>query len=341
MKSFLLKFLLFLLVQGAVFLAVLHRHRQIAGSDYLVALVDKLDRLERLPPPRLILAGGSGMAFGVDSEALEQALGLPAVNMGVHASLGLDFQLNTLKPRLREGDVVVLSFEYESLGGMVRAMEMLQIAMFRPGVLAHVAWPQGRKIADEMHLFVGGVVRKVVHADGGARKGSDRFYSRKEFDEYGDVRSRHRRISLWTDDPEKAASGKGILELTGAIPRVSKRELRRSVRSLRSFVAVASRKGAVVCYAYPPHPQPRMERSLATVEACERALADCEGLIMLNRPFDVAWPWGEFFDTPYHLTAQGMARRTEALIGTLRPVLEAQNVLPPTGGRTKGNRTDF
>jgi hypothetical protein len=84
-----------------------------------------------------------------------------------------------------------------------------------------------------------------------------------------------------------------------------------------------------------------MERSRATVEACERALADCEGLILLDRPFDVAWPWGEFFDTPYHLTASGMARRTEALIGTLRPVLDAQNVLPPTGGRTKGNRTDF
>ena len=327
MKSFTLKIMLFLLIQGGLFLAVFHRHRQMAGNDYMVALVDKLDRLERLPAPRLILAGGSGMAFGADSKALERELDMPTVNMGLHASLSLDFQLNMLKPFLRQGDVVVLSFEYESLGGMARAFELLQIAAFKPSVLAFAGWPQGRKIVDELHLFVGGVVRTAVKLDRGAREGGDTLYSRKEFDAYGDFRSRHRRISLWTDDPTVAAAGnagKKRLELNAVIHPISPKQLEKSIRSLRSFVDYSARKGATICYSFPPQAEPRMEQMRAAVEACERAVAGCDGLILLDRPLDGSYPWGEFFDTHYHLTAQGMARRTKALIASLRPVLAAR-----------------
>ncbi len=78
-------------------------------------VLDKERLLKEAPSPRLVLVGGSGLAFGIDSPTLEQELGgeYSVVNMGLHAGLGLDFMLNEALDGLREGDVVVLSPEYD------------------------------------------------------------------------------------------------------------------------------------------------------------------------------------------------------------------------------------
>ena len=112
MKRFLRDLLGFASIQAGLLIGLWWVYQPDA-SGYLASSIDKHALLERAGSPRLILVGGSNVAFGFDSQLLEQRLGLNPVNMGLHASVGMRFMLQEVQPYLRPGDVVVVSPEYE------------------------------------------------------------------------------------------------------------------------------------------------------------------------------------------------------------------------------------
>ena len=86
---------------------------QYSDTGYFAAIVDKHHRADIIRgSPRLLLVGGSGTAFGVDSQLLEDSLRLPVINLAIHADLGLPFMLRQIQMVARPGDVVLLIPEY-------------------------------------------------------------------------------------------------------------------------------------------------------------------------------------------------------------------------------------
>lgn len=81
-------------------------------NQYLNAFNQKLQLLIDTPSPRIIFMGGSNTAFGIDSRMVEDSLGLPVVNYGLHGGIGLRFPMTEALPYLRAGDIVVLQAEY-------------------------------------------------------------------------------------------------------------------------------------------------------------------------------------------------------------------------------------
>ena len=78
-------------------------------ETFMGELKEKVRLLDETPSPRLILVGGSGAAFGVDSCLLEEALpDYHVVNFGMYAALGTSAMLDLSKSRVREGDLVIL-----------------------------------------------------------------------------------------------------------------------------------------------------------------------------------------------------------------------------------------
>src|SRR5258708_4132609 len=63
-------------------------------NDYLGASAEKEKRENSISRPKIILVGGSNLAFGINSEIIEKEFKMPVVNMGLHAGLGLEFTLN-------------------------------------------------------------------------------------------------------------------------------------------------------------------------------------------------------------------------------------------------------
>lgn len=63
---------------------------------------------------RIILVGGSNLAFGVDSKLISDSLSLRVINFGVHAGIGLKKPLLDLKNYLTEKDVVIVIPEFET-----------------------------------------------------------------------------------------------------------------------------------------------------------------------------------------------------------------------------------
>jgi hypothetical protein len=73
----------------------------------------KLARAESINSPKLVVIGGSSSLFSVRSEVVEGFVGLPTVNLGVQAGLGLDYILYDARRTLRPGDTAMLVLEYE------------------------------------------------------------------------------------------------------------------------------------------------------------------------------------------------------------------------------------
>ena len=81
-------------------------------NQYLNAFNQKLQLLIDTPSPRIVFIGGSNTAFGINSRMVEDSLGLPVVNYGLHGGIGLHYPLTEALPYLRAGDIVVLQAEY-------------------------------------------------------------------------------------------------------------------------------------------------------------------------------------------------------------------------------------
>jgi hypothetical protein len=59
-------------------------------------------------PRRLLIAGGSGVHHSLNSEVLEQELGIPVMNMGLDGPVGLNVILPSVLKAVRPGDIVLL-----------------------------------------------------------------------------------------------------------------------------------------------------------------------------------------------------------------------------------------
>ena len=79
-------------------------------NNYQAALIDKNERLCSIDGPKIVLVGNSNLAFGIDSRALEEAFGMPVVNMGMHGGLGNAFNEQAAVQNVCKGDIVILSY---------------------------------------------------------------------------------------------------------------------------------------------------------------------------------------------------------------------------------------
>ncbi len=107
-KSFLFA-LLFMVAMAS--LAVADK-RYFFTDDYLNEFPVKKQLIRDTPSPKMVVIGGSNVAFGINSKMLSDSLGMPVVNAGLHAGLGLRYILDANTPYLRKGDILVIMPEY-------------------------------------------------------------------------------------------------------------------------------------------------------------------------------------------------------------------------------------
>lgn len=116
MKRFLLRLLAFTLIPigiYAYFIFLLPVHEEV----YIQAYKQKCQLLKDTPTPRIILTGGSNLAFGVDSKRIADSLGIPVINVALHAGIGLKFIIDDLSNRIQNGDIIVVAPEYNHFDG--------------------------------------------------------------------------------------------------------------------------------------------------------------------------------------------------------------------------------
>lgn len=112
MKRFLRKILILLLpffVYIAFMLFVLIKICPQYTHEYTAAFIDKMNRLNSITEPKIILVSNSNLAFGIQSEIIEKEIGMPVVNLGLHGGLGNAFHERMALFNLHKGDIIVIS----------------------------------------------------------------------------------------------------------------------------------------------------------------------------------------------------------------------------------------
>lgn len=311
MSRFLLRVGVFLALQAGVF-ALLFRPDMPGQGNYLAATLEKHHRLAATRPQRLILLGGSNVAFGFDSDHLERETGLALVNMGLAAGLGGDFMLNEVAARVGAGDVVVLLLEYDQYGvaGSVRALR--QLLEYRPAAFAHLPARRWRRFLDEEALgILGAAVRRSQPWLGPAasRLPSEEWYSRAGFTAAGDYRGHHGAPStmaaLPVGDPVFTPP-----KVTALNPRFA--------AELAAFARHCERRGAKFFIAWPAVVREAFDPAEAAVERLRVEIAALPGVRLLGEPRDHVFDRALGFDLTYHLNAAGAQWRTERFLRRLR-----------------------
>lgn len=62
---------------------------------------------------RIFVVGGSGVHMGIDTQIMSEQLNRPIINLGLHAGLGIEAIISSIKPYLQEGDIILLIPEYD------------------------------------------------------------------------------------------------------------------------------------------------------------------------------------------------------------------------------------
>lgn len=319
MKRFISQILGFVILQAGLLGVLLHFYNVEGETNYLAATVDKHDRLRKMAGPRIVLVGGSNVAFGFESDRIEKAMGRPVANMGLAAGLGIEFMLREIEPALGDGDLVVLSLEYDhfargpsaerfsGLGFDPNVLE--QMLVFRPESCRALGWVHARKIVLDRGLAIAGeIVRRGLLGVKSPSGEEGKQSARAGFNSWGDLVG-HRR------EPARTTP-----EVVNKLPLVADaRSFPNSgaLAAIEGFVDRAGRRGVRVVFSFTPKPVRTIERENELAERLAEALRRIPGLTVLDSPRDHAYPPEQFFDTANHLTAAGAAERTRRLIEAL------------------------
>ena len=77
-------------------------------------LDDKYDALYSAKGEKIVLIGGSSVAFGYDSKTLSDLFDRPVVNFGLYAELGTKLMLDLAEDAIHEGDIVLVAPELDA-----------------------------------------------------------------------------------------------------------------------------------------------------------------------------------------------------------------------------------
>lgn len=290
---------------GMVFFGIRPDHTSyFEGSNQQIAL------LEHTSGPRIIVIGGSNVAFGIDAEFMQRELGVPAINDGLHAGLGV-LPLLELEQYIHKGDTIILSLEYSMFysrndmdGNPVMLSDWIEMGPQRARYLSNpvVSIPSIYGI-----MLQRKVNRTLEYAlNGGSLGDSREIFNSNNFNANGDfighlhARSEARKKIAFDPFPVWPIQEDMFIFLA-------------------NFDQFARAKGAQVYFEAP---------------ASRQANCDVTGKSSLERFFDtfnqrlsipvltpideVCMPDKYFFDSPYHLNAEGRELRTRRLIEDLK-----------------------
>lgn len=151
--------------------------------------------LSEVPSPRIIFQGGSNVAFGINSKAVEDSLGMNTINVALNFGLGLQFMLSEIIDYCHEGDILVLSPEYEYFYGdeYGSSTTMAMLTFMYPTVIKYFDMPQALYAAKGMPETIKHMIKQLMQSMSKGESDTQRSsqnnrysYTSLSFNSYGD-----------------------------------------------------------------------------------------------------------------------------------------------------------
>lgn len=311
------------------------------GQSYYGQLSAMYEKLEKTTGRRLVIVGGSNVAFGVDAAQLEETLqsfgyDYTVCNFGLYAAVGTGAMLSLSEELIRPGDLVVLAIEptQETFSDYFGATAMLKCAEDTPKMLLRLDRSQQSAVVGNYlsYLQERAQIRRT-----GLLPQPEGVYGKASFDANGDMRYDRagNAMPLGYDTAQ-------IIDLAGLRPQES------FVTRLNAYIRKLESRGATVVMSFSP-----MNRSALaddSEEAVNRfftTLRESFSCRIISDPNRYIFDSGWFYDSNFHLNTAGMALRTWQLscdvlgeLGCYEKVPFAMPQIPPSIAQTATEDTD-
>jgi len=299
MKKFLYRtttFSLFLILTY-FFASIITSSKQEAKNNFTASIIDKHKLIDSIQSPKMIFAGGSNVAFGINSLKIEKEFNIPVVNLGLHGGLGLAFMLEELKYSAKSGDIVFLSIEYFlDLDGNYKLKKHTSSFYNNANKF------YDNEIINDIDLHIENTRNSVKEFFIKSEKQENSLYSRNAFNRHGDV------IAHLEMQQPLEISDRGLL----------KYRYWEGIKKLNEFNDYANNNNIKVFFLYPSYPVSEYNLNKETIIKYANDLSNDLDMMIINKPVDAVYDDTLFFDTVYHLNKKGREKRTNKLIEIIK-----------------------
>ena len=280
------------------------------GDTFMGELKSKYERLKETSGKRIVLVGGSGVAFDCDSALMDDFFpSYEIVNFGMYAGLGTKAVMDLSENYIHEGDIVILSPEQseQTFSDYFNGEYMWQAADGAFGMLRDLKSENFEAMLGNFPRFA---LEKLNYVMKGQKPQTDSIYQKKSFNTYGD-------IELDTCRENILPNGYDVNQKVRFTEDVVKPEF---MDYMNDWAKRLEKKGAVVWYRYCPVNKLSVEDmdELAAYDVFLRQKLDFP---VIGNPENSLMEAEWFFDTNFHLNQPGKEVNTVQLIRDMKAML--------------------
>ena len=280
------------------------------GDTFMGELKSKYERLKETPGKRIVLVGGSGVAFDCDSAMIDEFFpSYEIVNFGMYAGLGTKAVMDLSENYIHEGDIVILSLEQseQTFSDYFNGEYMWQAADGAFGMLRDLKSENFEAMLGNFPRFA---LEKLNYVMKGQKPQTDSIYQKKSFNTYGD-------IELDTCRENILPNGYDVNQKVRFTEDVVQPEF---MDYMNDWAKRLEKKGAVVWYRYCPVNKLSVEDmdDLAAYDVFLRQKLDFP---VIGNPENSLMEAEWFFDTNFHLNQPGKEVNTVQLIRDMKAML--------------------
>lgn len=248
--------------------------------------------------PRIIFIGGSNLSFGINSHLIKDSLGLNPINTAFHAGIGLKYMLRHSIDYLKEGDIIIVSPEYQQFyGNQVNGESVLLPLLFEVsydfknldlGQSIHLLQFSGDYILTKLKFW------NYLKSDKSIGNKLNKFYL---YNKYGDY------YNHWTS-PKPTTFEK--YDIDGSFND-------EAIDLLIEYKNTVDVKKAKLFVTFPCIDDSSFNKGIKEIKFIENILKDY-GFNILGTPEDYSFKDSLIYNSSYHLTGEGVNLRTIKLI---------------------------
>jgi hypothetical protein len=261
-------------------------------NDYMGNHLLKKEMIIKTDEKKLILIGGSSLAFSMESAILKSNFSdYQIINYGTHAGLGLDYLMEGLNDEVNPEDIVIFALEFEYYYRL-ESNRLLEL---------HTRNLSGDNVRFQF-------LNRYIYRTNKLYDGIFRFYSNPNsvyrnhaINQFGDVITHHGLDSAILASPNKLEESFN----------------EDFIYDLSLIIGTLESKGINVYMSFPPITNEYYFLNKEKIELLNYELIRNK-LPIISNPSDFVFDEKYFYDTHYHMTKEGAILRTVQLIEDIR-----------------------
>jgi mitochondrial fission protein ELM1 len=289
-------------VVATVFFAIPNQYTK----TYVGELEKMFERLKNTKKRKIIVVGGSNVAFGLRSDLVEEQLGMPCINFGLYGTLGTKIMMDLSKVNIAEGDCVILAPEMTSqpMSLYFNPDAALRALNGNMEMLSYIASDNRVEMLNYLPTYIHS--NYEVYSNKAALNLSG-VYQQSSFNEYCDI-SYDRPYNIMLDGYDS------VTQVDFSVDRISSS----FIDYVNEYADYVRSKGADIYYSYSPTDELCVTATEEEIHAFEDYLYENLNMDIISNVEDYIMDKNLFYDTNFHCNNVGAIYRTDQLVTDLK-----------------------